>query len=523
MQLVPGVVLAHRFEVTGAPLGAGASGVVYPVTDRATGRSLAAKVLHEDRVGDPAALERLQHEASTMGRLDHPRVVEVVGLWSDGDGRWVLVTERVVDGIALSDVGQPLEQSAVITLGIQVAAALEAAHAREIVHGDVRPGNVLLSPEGAKLFDFGLVAGDATLLRAGQTAPEVLDGGPAGTPADLYGLGVILYRAMTGEDPFEGDTPWAVMAQQRTGRPPVGGPRGLAALVDGLLDPDPVMRPQRATDVRRALTALQIDPHRRVRARRRAWPPIGLARAWVVHGIDPTTGGRAWMAKDLSSAGARRLVERLQAAGWKVRADRHALSRTDMLIVVGATAAGAVMVPILGAFGGLYLALRWRAQRVRPALTRALPPCQVELPDRFGKSRRSTALAATALLLGTASLLVAVPPLAVVPALGLLGLALRRRARPDEPDLADLARQGKVRAALAELQAGLDTREIELDASLGLRGEVEAIRVAYDKGELDAESVLVRLDGLSEQVRKAPRLPDMSHSAMEALRRVRES
>ncbi|MEN0063553.1 MAG: serine/threonine-protein kinase [Myxococcota bacterium] len=523
MQLVPGVVLAHRFEIVGPPLGAGASGVVYPVTDRATGRALAAKVLHEDRVGDPRALEQLQQEASTMGRLEHPRVLEVLGLWSDGDGRWVLVTERV-EGVALSDLEHAMDPRAVVTLGLQLADALDLAHQRGIVHGDVRPGNILLAAEGCKLFDFGLASGDATLLRAGRTAPEVLDGGPAGIPADLYGLGVVMYRAMTGQDAFYGHTPWAIMNMQRQGRDPVPGPRGLARLVDALLHPDPVQRPQRARDVHRVLQQLQAAPDRRVAVRPHTWPAFGLGRAWVVHGIDPTTGGRAWMADDLSGPAARRLVARLQAAGWRVRADKRALSRSDLAWVVGLSVVGGVALPVVGAFMALFAALSWRSSTVKPALTVALPPCRVALPPRLVHSHVELALMACVLLMATAALMIAAPPFAVLPLLGVFLLARRSGRRPaDEPDLADLARRGRVQAALADLQAGIDARELQLDESLGLRGEVEAIRTAFEDGTLDAESVLIRLDGLSATIRERPRLPDMSHSAMEALRRVRES
>src|SRR5690349_12922523 len=97
--LPAGTLLAGRFEIDGPPLGSGASGVVYPAVDRATGRQVAAKVLHAPHAGDARALERLQDEAAIAGRLKHPHVVEVLGLWSDrlddGSSRWVLVSERL--------------------------------------------------------------------------------------------------------------------------------------------------------------------------------------------------------------------------------------------------------------------------------------------------------------------------------------------------------------------------------------------------------------------------------------------
>ena len=99
MELAAATLLAGRFAVDGAPIGSGATGVVWPATDLATGRAVVVQVLHPQLEGDPAAMARLQAAAAVAGRLSHPHVVEVLGVWSD-HGRWLLASERV-DALAL--------------------------------------------------------------------------------------------------------------------------------------------------------------------------------------------------------------------------------------------------------------------------------------------------------------------------------------------------------------------------------------------------------------------------------------
>ncbi|MEQ1505264.1 MAG: serine/threonine-protein kinase, partial [Myxococcota bacterium] len=332
----PGTVLAGRFEVDGPPLGSGASGVVYPAIDRATGRKVAAKLLHAAVADDRAALGRLQDEAAIAGRLRHPNVVEVLGLWSDG-GRWVLVSDRV-DGVALGGIG-PLAPAAVAALGLELVAGLDAAAHAGLVHGDVRPGNVLVGATGgARLFDFGVsrVTAEAAV-RPGETAPERIDGGPPSPAGDVYGLGVVLYHALHGRLPFAGDTPWAMIGAQRAPVSAVPGPPGLAGLIRWMLNPNPIERPDLAT-VRRALGKLRARPERRIGLR---WPlpPVRVRSEWSVWGTYPATQAPAVVATGMSRRAAHRLATRLRAEGWQVRGVRTTFGWRDL----GWIAAGAVV------------------------------------------------------------------------------------------------------------------------------------------------------------------------------------
>src|SRR5690606_27715508 len=157
--------------------------------DDETGREVVLRPLHDHLLGDPAAVARMRALAGAAGRVAHPRVVAVRGLWAE-KGRPFLVADRV-DGVPLDRVDGPLAPDAVVALGHQVCEALVAAHAADLVHGDLRPGHVLVGDRGAFVIDF---APDLLPpVRPGQTAPEVQAGAPPGKAADLYGLGVVLY------------------------------------------------------------------------------------------------------------------------------------------------------------------------------------------------------------------------------------------------------------------------------------------------------------------------------------------
>lgn len=520
MELAPGTILAGRFAIDGSPLGAGASGVVWPAVDRATGRRVVAKVLHPDRAHDPEALARLQDEAAIAGRLSHPNVVEVVGLWSDGPGRWVLVSERI-DGVALSEVGR-LAPQAVTALGLELTAALEAADAAGLTHGDVRPGNVLLSNTGARLFDFGVsrLGTERTDLRPGETAPERLDGGPVSRAADVYGLGVVLFFALHGRLPFEGPTPWAVIGSQRQRLPAGEGPRGLASLCRELLHPDPVERPDLGM-VRRALDHLARKPEARLRMPRPV-PPFRPGSPWVVHGVDPGTGAPAIVRSGLSKSQAKALLRRLRADGWQVRGVRDAFGWRDVgFVMVLALLVGTVL-PLIGVLPAVWFGMLWRAETVRPSVVGALPPVSVPVPQKAIASGSESGVAAGLLLLLLAASLAWWPIAALVPAVLLLILAMGTwRATRNDPG--QVAREGRVSAALAELRTVLDTRPLLIEDALGLTGEVDRLESDWIGGQIDADRVLVRVDDLLERATHVPGAPPVEgpRVVLEALRRPR--
>lgn len=509
--MTPGDRLAERFELR-QPLGRGGTGEVWEAWDHVGDRTVAVKLLHEGLLADPVARGELESAVAAAGRLVHPAIVEVYGLWTHGNHR-LLVSERVTGSPLASAPRLSLEDALVLTL--QVAEALERAHRNKRVHGDLRPGNVLCSPTGARVFDFGVGSPPATAvvrdstIRPGETAPEVVDGGPASPAADLYGLGVILVRAATGVGPFDRDTPYASLTAQRAGPPALSElPRGVRSLARALLEPEPDLRPADAAAVVRALARLRRHPGRVAGFGGRWFAPIRPLRAWVVHGRDPATGGPAVIRAGLGRAPAQALVERLRSEGWQVEASREALDVTDLVWAGTAGLVASVASPFLG-FGLMTpLVLRWRSAGVRDRLREVLPAVRAPLPPRRLPPGNEVAVAAGFLLFALAASLVFAPPLALPLLAGLVWLAAASWRAPVDRG-PSLARRGRVETALAEAHALLEAGTPDLDVDLGLYGEWVALDRAWRAGELAEVDLLDRVDGLSARVRaaQAPRIP----------------
>ncbi|MEZ4236564.1 MAG: hypothetical protein R3F59_10490 [Myxococcota bacterium] len=468
----------------------------------------------------------MQDEAAIAGRLQHPHVVEVLGLWSDrvegGPSRWVLVSERV-RGIPLHELGV-LPPEAVVALGLELVDALQAAQRVGLSHGDVRPGNVLAGRAGRRSSTSAArLATDATQLRPGETAPERLDGGPPTAASDVYGLAVVLHHVLHGRLPFAGETPWAIIGAQRT-LPEVVGPRGLAALLKRMLHPDPVERPALSV-VREALERLRLRPDRRV-SLRQPLPAIRPGRPWVVHGIDPVTGAPALVRSGLSKAQAKALLARLRADGWQVRGIREAFGWRDLTWIAGCTLVGALLLPVVGSVPALFFAARWRAEGVRPGIGVALPPVAARVPRRPPQTGSETTVVVGLLLLTAAVCLLWWPPLAVVPLVllvAMLGWSMRPAPAPAEV----IARQGHVQASLARARSLLDARvDLGTDLLLGLAGEVDALESGWRTGEVDADRLLVQVDELLLRVPAAAPSEvarEARPAALDALRRARET
>jgi serine/threonine-protein kinase len=223
---------------------------------------------------DPRLVERFRREAIAVARLSHPSIVAVFDTVADGDVEAVVM--ELVPGETLrqrlDNVGR-LPIGLTIQIGIAVADALTAAHRSRIVHRDIKPGNVLLDPEGRILLtDFGiakalqqtddLTSDDVLMGTAKYLSPEQVLGLPVDSRADLYSLGVLLYECLGGQPPFVADTQ-AATAMARLQRDPVpvrklrpGVPRALDDLVMELLSRDADNRPRNAALVRDALMRL---------------------------------------------------------------------------------------------------------------------------------------------------------------------------------------------------------------------------------------------------------------------------
>jgi len=214
-------VLADRYEL-GPVLGEGGMARVYRGLDRQLRRPVAVKVLAPPFDRDRSFVERFRREARAAAGLSHPNIVAVFDSGSD-DGTHFIVTE-LVEGETLADRLRrdgPMPAAEAVAVAVDIARALAAAHERGLIHRDIKPGNVMVLPDGrVKVVDFGIAraAGSDTLTGTGVVlgstaylSPEQAGGQPVDERADLYALGCVLYEMLTGHVPFRADTPIATM------------------------------------------------------------------------------------------------------------------------------------------------------------------------------------------------------------------------------------------------------------------------------------------------------------------------
>lgn len=236
----------HQYRIDDK-LGSGGMGVVYRAHDTRLDRTVALKFLPPHLRSDDAAMHRFLVEARAAAALDHPNVSVVHEIGEDEDGRQ-FIAMAYYEGETLKRKLErgPLPVDEALDYARQIAAGLEAAHTREIVHRDVKPGNVIVTPEGvAKVLDFGLAKlTDVTVTRTGTTlgtvaymSPEQVRGVEVGPRTDLWSLGVVLYEMLTGERPFKGHSTAVVLhaIQHEDAGPPSSLRPGLPSGVDSVV------------------------------------------------------------------------------------------------------------------------------------------------------------------------------------------------------------------------------------------------------------------------------------------------
>jgi hypothetical protein len=258
-------LLAGRYRLV-ERLGAGGMSVVWRGFDEVLGRQVAVKVLPPSTSADPSFRRRLRAEAQAAARLSHPHITNVYdyGEATTVDGEPVpYVVMELVDGESLAAVlarVRRLPWPAAVRICAEVSAALAAAHSRGIVHRDVTPANVMLTSSGAKVVDFGISAligendidPDGSLLGTpAYLAPERLEGGQVSPATDVYAVGLLIYRTLIGQLPWDVGTTTALLrAHQYTEPEPLPPVEGLPAEVDELvarcLEKRPVDRPSSA-------------------------------------------------------------------------------------------------------------------------------------------------------------------------------------------------------------------------------------------------------------------------------------
>ena len=270
MRPTQGVTFGGRYELS-SRVAIGGMGEVWEATDHVIGRTVAIKILKDEYMGDPGFLERFRAEARHAALVNHEGIASVFD-YGEETGSAYLVME-LVPGEALStrlERDNKLSSDTVLDYISQTASALQAAHAAGLVHRDIKPGNLLITPDGrVKITDFGIarIADQVPLTATGQVmgtvqylSPEQASGHPASPATDIYSLGIVAYESLAGKRPFTGESQVAIaMAQINDTPPPLDQsiPAPVRQLVIAMIAKKPSDRPASAAAVSRACNALR--------------------------------------------------------------------------------------------------------------------------------------------------------------------------------------------------------------------------------------------------------------------------
>ncbi len=264
-----GQIIKERYEIIQL-LGEGGMSYVYKAIDKQLQRTVAIKTLKPNYVEQEKFVERFKREAQTAANLNHPNIVQIFD-WGIGDEPFFVM--EYIEGNTLTSIianKRTISMNDILFIGAQVSSGLQAAHSKGLVHRDIKPGNIMITPEGkVKVTDFGIVSlqneeSDITktgsiLGTASYISPEQAQGKPVSKESDLYSLGTVLYELITGRPPFEGDTPIATATKHITDKPEklstyrANIPKGIENAVLKLLHKYPKDRFKNAEDLRAVL------------------------------------------------------------------------------------------------------------------------------------------------------------------------------------------------------------------------------------------------------------------------------
>ena len=264
-----GQIVKERYEILKI-LGEGGMAFVYKARDTQLERFVAIKTLKPNYVNQETFVDRFKREAKTAANLNHPNIVQIFDWGIEGEPYFVM---EYIEGNTLTSIigkNRTISLSDILFIGAQVSSGLHAAHQKGLVHRDIKPGNIMITPDGkVKVTDFGIVSlqneeSDITktgsiLGTASYISPEQAQGKPVCIESDLYSLGTVLYELITGKPPFTGDSPISTATKHLTDKPEKPSsyrgdlPKGVEGAVLKLLEKATYDRFKSAEDLRATL------------------------------------------------------------------------------------------------------------------------------------------------------------------------------------------------------------------------------------------------------------------------------